>query len=561
MWAIDLGTTNTGLARWLEAEQRPRVIALPRVCRQPEGVEHLEAPLLVPSLVEPLSELDLLGRLGGWSPLERRVLWGRQALIGREVAERRLARPGQAELRPFKPALMRAPLSTVGRVGGRALTAREAARLFLRELLREARSTTGERVRSLVVTSPVEAFEHYRAELSAILAGLGVSKVRFLDEPVAAALGYGLAQRERRRVLVVDFGGGTLDLALVVLTPRGIEKGQCEVLAKEGRPLGGGLVDRWLLEEACRLLGFPERLEDDELGGLWRTLMFAEVCRVKEALYFRDSEVLAPPPPDERTRFEARMRGAPEAVTFDRALLTAVLTRRGLYAQLEGALSALLTTAAARGVGEADVDDVLLVGGSTLLPGVYKALEGRFGRDRVRAWQPFEAVCLGAAAFAADAVMPSDFIVHDYAFVVHDPGRDEVQHLVVIPRGTRFPTATDFWKRQLVPTCSLGEPETEFKLVICEIGQDHEGEGRIAFDAQGRAYALGALHGSGKVVVPLNEAQPAFGYLKPPHPPEDRRPRLEISFGVNAERWLCASVFDLWTRRYTMREEPVVRLL
>ena len=62
-------------------------------------------------------------------------------------------------------------------------------------------------------------------------------------------------------------------------------------------------------------------------------------------------------------------------------------------------------------------------------------------------------------------------------------------------------------------------------------------------------------------MVTLNESNPTLGYLKPPHPPSDKRPRLEISFGVNSERWLCASVYDLRTKKFMMREEPVVRLL
>ena len=47
----------------------------------------------------------------------------------------------------------------------------------------------------------------------------------------------------------------------------------------------------------------------------------------------------------------------------------------------------------------------------------------------------------------------------------------------------------------------------------------------------------------------------------PPHSPRDRRPRLEIAFGVSAERWLIATVRDLLTQRELMREEPVVRLV
>ena len=64
---------------------------------------------------------------------------------------------------------------------------------------------------------PVGSYESYRAEVSAVLGRLGVRRVRFVDEPVAAAIGYSLSTGKRRDVLVVDFGGGTLDLALVLL--------------------------------------------------------------------------------------------------------------------------------------------------------------------------------------------------------------------------------------------------------------------------------------------------------------------------------------------------------
>ena len=63
------------------------------------------------------------------------------------------------------------------------------------------------------------------------------------------------------------------------------------------------------------------------------------------------------------------------------------------------------------------------------------------------------------------------------------------------------------------------------------------------------------------MVVPLNASNPTLGYLDPPHDPRDRRPRLEVSFGVNAERWLVVTVQDLLTRRQLMREEAVVRLV
>jgi hypothetical protein len=62
-------------------------------------------------------------------------------------------------------------------------------------------------------------------------------------------------------------------------------------------------------------------------------------------------------------------------------------------------------------------------------------------------------------------------------------------------------------------------------------------------------------------VVPLNDASPALGQLEPPHAPRDRRPRLEIAFGVDDDRWLIATVVDLLTQRTLMDRQPVVRLL
>jgi hypothetical protein len=62
------------------------------------------------------------------------------------------------------------------------------------------------------------------------------------------------------------------------------------------------------------------------------------------------------------------------------------------------------------------------------------------------------------------------------------------------------------------------------------------------------------------VVIPLNEANPTLGYLDPPHRPSERSARLEIAFGVNAERWLCTTVFDLKTRKSLLVDTPVVRL-
>ena len=242
-WSLDLGTTNTGLARWNDSRAQPELVELPEICHKPAGEDPLEAPRLVPSAVHVLEKPGLLDRAGRWPPLARRFFIGRGGLIGRPALERNYGIAHASFVPAFKPALATEALRPLARVGSRPITAREAARTFLRELLAEVHRATGHRLRDLVVTSPVTAFETYRAEVQAILRDLGVRRVRFLDEPVAAALGYGLSLRETRTVLVVDIGGGTMHVVLVRLSPAGVRGGEATVLAKRGQPIGGNAVD------------------------------------------------------------------------------------------------------------------------------------------------------------------------------------------------------------------------------------------------------------------------------------------------------------------------------
>ncbi len=558
-WALDLGTTNCGVARWDEALGKPRLIELPAVCRKLEATDPLEAPRLVPSAIHFIENPGALDRLGSWPPLARRFFIGRRALIGRQALERNDGVVHPSFIPTFKPGLSGESLRPLARVGRESLTARDAAQAFLRELLREIKRETGQRVRDIVVTSPVMAFETYRAEVQQALRQLGVRRVRFVDEPVAAALGYGISLQHPRTVLVVDVGGGTMHLVLVRLSPQGAVSGQANVLAKRGRLLGGNAVDGWVLSDLCRQMGHDLPGEDDEVTRLWRRLMLAEACRVKEAVFFEDEAAFLLSPGGLTSR-EARPGGG--LVTLSRARLREILEEQGFYRSLAVSLEEVLEQG---GVTADDVEDVLLVGGSTLLPGFFSWFEERFERRRVRAWQPFEAVAFGAACFASDRMDALDFIAHDYAFVTHDPKTGDAQHTVIVPRGTRFPTSSELWKRQLVPTCALGEPESLFKLLICEVSRiDGDGERRFVWDAAGDVHKVGGTAGEaggGQIVVPLNASSPTLGYLDPPHSPRDRRPRLEIAFGVSSERWLIATVRDLLTQRELMSEEPVVRLV
>jgi hypothetical protein len=304
----------------------------------------------------------------------------------------------------------------------------------------------------------------------------------------------------------------------------------------------------------CRQMGHDLSDDDDEVTRLWRRLMLAEACRVKEAVFFAEEAAFLMSP----WNLTFRQAERPETVLLSRTRLREILDEHGFYRSLAASVDEVLEQGH---LTAAEVEDVLLVGGSTLLPGFYSWCEERFERRRLRAWQPFEAVAYGAACFAGDRMNALDFIVHDYAFVTHDPKTGEAQNTIIVPQGTRFPTSPELWKRQLVPTCALGEPESVFKLLICEVSRADGDERRFVWDAAGDIHKVGGQSGDGQVVVPLNAASPTLGYLDPPHSPRDRRPRLEIAFGVSSERWLIATVRDLLLQRDLMREEPVVRLV
>lgn len=559
MWAIDLGTTNTLLAKWDERAGRPAMVELPKLSRSSAPDAAPESARTVPSAVQVLDEPTWSAKLGESTRLLRRFRFGHLATIGKPALDANTLRQHPGFVPSFKRVLSMAPLRTVARAGGTNYSAREVAYMFLRQLLAEAERETGDSIRELVFTSPVEAFESYRAELAEIGKRAGLKKVHFLDEPVAAALGYGLGLERDRKVMVVDFGGGTFHLALLQMGFSESQKGRSTVLAKIGDDMGGNLVDQWLLDTFLERLGYePFDTETDE-GRLWRGLMVAEACRVKEAVYFHERARFELTPPEDRRRFEAALRGAPATLEVSRADLVGILEEKGLYRALDRCFQELMRQAQARGIGDSDIDDVLMVGGSTLLPEVYGFFEKRLGRGRVRAWQPFEAVAFGASVFAGGRVTPGDFIVHDYALRTHDLKTGKPDHTIVIPKGTSFPTKPDFWRRQLVPTCALGEPERVFKLVVCELGRGAGADG-FRWDVSGRVLRAGTSEAN-LVVVPLNEANPALGFLDPPHSPSDASARLDVSLGVNADRWLCATVVDLKTRKQLLKNEPVTRLV
>ena len=289
--------------------------------------------------------------------------------------------------RGFSAAIVEGPRGIAAlRVGGRVVTPQEVAAEVLRELRHIAEADLGTAVRRAVITVPAYFDDAQRQATRDAARLAGIEAVRIVNEPTAAALAYGLGQARRvERIAVYDLGGGTFDVTVLDIVPGetvGTGADCFQVLSTAGdTALGGDDVDRaiadhWIAKRPA--LG---------ANALDRALLVEAAERIKVALADSDT-----------ARVEVVVGGAAQSLA---------LTRRELD-ELCAPLVARTLEACARAVGDAktsvgEIDRVVLVGGSTRLACVRRAVGGFFGKDPYTALDPDRVVALGASVQAAIA--------------------------------------------------------------------------------------------------------------------------------------------------------------
>src|SRR6266851_3164416 len=265
---IDFGTSNTVVAVWDEARHEGVPLHIPDYGRQIH-YRHADKPgeqiSVVPSLIHYAAE-------------QRR--W-----LGKQVLSQELYDSPRTFRWMKRYIARRSPVKT--RIDGREISHLEAGKDFLIAVLTFAAAELQLRDEEVAFTVPVEAFEHYENWLADVAEAAGMPRFRLLDEPSAAALGYGAVIQLGEVYVIFDFGGGTLDVAVVL-----IEEDQsqttgrrCRVLGKAGADLGGATVDQWLFQEVLRQNQRSDA--DEEVRRLSRALL-VECERAKERLSFQD---------------------------------------------------------------------------------------------------------------------------------------------------------------------------------------------------------------------------------------------------------------------------------
>ena len=367
---IDLGTTNSLVA-----------FADPQT-GQPQCISGPYGSTLCPSVVS----LDADGTIVVGEAARRRLLtqpertiYSVKRLMGRGPAD------VQDELKLF-PFRIDPSGKNVIRVllGDRVFTAPEISAFILRELKNWAEAYFGELVDRAVITVPAYFNDAQRQATKDAGKIAGLEVLRLVNEPTAAALAYGLHQKQRGKVAVYDLGGGTFDISVLKLIST-TDGDIFQVLSTNGDThLGGDDIDNLLQAFVHELILQQAEIDFSPHGEIAQELRKA-LIDAKHQLSESDTATLRFPLPNGNLFTHEFTRGS-----FD-ALIRPVVDRT------MGPVNQALADAQLK---PSEMDEVVLVGGSTRIPLVRRTVEEFFGRQPHVELNPDEVVALGAAVQA-----------------------------------------------------------------------------------------------------------------------------------------------------------------
>lgn len=360
---IDLGTTNS-LVAWMNAA-RPEVIA------------GEDGDRLVPSVVSlsPNGEI-IVGNAARQELIDHpdRTIYSVKRLMGRGAAD------VQEELKlfPFRIADDSESIIRV-KLGEKTFTPPEISAFILRQLKKNAETALGGPVTKAVITVPAYFNDAQRQATRDAGRIAGLEVLRLVNEPTAAALAYGLDKRREGIIAVYDLGGGTFDVSILKL-----HEGIFEVLATNGDThLGGDDIDNRLLKIALEDIASEWGEDVSHIGEAVQTLR-REIIRAKESLSFLPAADL-----------DFEWRGNQYHREITRELFENLI--KDIVDRTLGPCRSCLKDA---GVTPEQIDEVVLVGGSTRIPLVRSAVEVLFRARPHTELNPDEVVALGAAVQA-----------------------------------------------------------------------------------------------------------------------------------------------------------------
>ncbi|WP_371778565.1 molecular chaperone DnaK [Streptosporangium subroseum] len=368
---IDLGTTNSVIAA-MEGDK-------------PTVIPNTEGSRTTPSVVAFTEQGErLVGQLARRQAIlnPKGTIYSAKRFIGRRYDE------VTSEMNAVSFDVVSGPDGAVRfKIHEKLYAPEEIAAAVLRKLVDDASKFLGEKVTEAVITVPAYFNDSQRQATKDAGKIAGLEVLRIINEPTAAALAYGLDRKENETVLVFDLGGGTFDVS--VLT---VGEGVVEVLATAGDAHLGGddfdrrivdhLADEFQRDNGIDLRGDPQALQRLFEAAEKAKVELSSVTQTQISLPFITADASGP------KHLNTTLRRA----TFEE--LTADLVER-CRGPVQQAMSDAKLTAD-------DIDEVILVGGSTRMPAVQNLVRRMTGgKDPNMTVNPDEVVALGAAVQAA----------------------------------------------------------------------------------------------------------------------------------------------------------------
>jgi molecular chaperone DnaK len=270
-------------------------------------------------------------------------------------------------------------------VTGKESSPPEISAMILQKLKTAAEDYTGQKIEKAVITVPAYFNDAQRQATKDAGRIAGLEVLRIINEPTAAALAYGLDKKKDETIAVYDFGGGTFDISILE-----VGEGVVEVKATNGDThLGGDNIDQriidWIIEEFKKDQGID--LSKDKMA-LQRLKEAAEKAKC-ELSTVQETEITLP--------FITADASGPKHLNLKLTRARFEVLVNDILQRTAGPCKQALTDA---GLKPSDIDEVVLVGGSTRIPKVQQIVKELFGKEPHKGVNPDEVVAVGAAVQA-----------------------------------------------------------------------------------------------------------------------------------------------------------------